>query len=111
MKMKEPLGEEIELCLLAPRAYYILYGLMDQRGRIDAQREKLVGDLLQKMAAEFQTKISFMSVDLDEGEFQEKCIEIATREGVKKQDSICCDEQDCLPALKAENWKIIAASH
>lgn len=110
MKIKEPLGEEIELCLLAPKSYYISYGLIDPQGGISAQKRKLMGDLLQEMAAEFQTKIFLMSLDLDEKEFQKKCFEISTREGVVAQRSICCNEQDCLSALKAENWKVVAAS-
>ena len=71
-----PLYKDIELCILAPIAYYQRYGLVDDSGTVKKNEFSHIQSLLNSMEAEFNSKICVMSLDMTYDYFKNICSDI-----------------------------------
>jgi hypothetical protein len=110
-KLKDPLGQEIEICVLAPADYYRKFALLDQGGNIAPQEVEKITNLLRKLGKEFNTRISLKSLNLNESEFQSIIRNICKRERVERQTVVGAREEDSILSWKKDNWALIASSY
>lgn len=110
-KMKDPLGQEMELCVLAPADYYRKFALLDQGGNIAPRAIEITTNLLRKLGKEFNTRIFLKSLNLNESEFLSRILDICKRERVESQRKVKASEEDVILSLKKENWGLTASSY
>jgi len=105
-----PLFKDIELCILAPTAYYQKYGLVDDSGSLKKNRILHFQSLLNSMGTEFKSKICVMSIDIAYDYFKNMCSDIYDKYKLNGQNIAIINYSDARIELDRKKWKLIAES-
>ena len=108
-----PIFNDIELVILAPKAYYRKYRLTSQPEQESRNNQAKVQELLNGIAHVFSTKISLMSLHLSENKFLTYCnqaFDVKNRIGPKGLPIVTLDGSISPPELKRDRWELLVNS-
>lgn len=101
---------EVSLLILAPSQYYQSYGLIDEQGEIRKKEMSILKSALDGMSSEFETDISFMSLQLKWEDFLDACWALYDRGRREGRGKVEVTKGDVIHALKRDMWKLLVAS-
>lgn len=96
-----PRWSEVELVVLAPCQYY-------QRWKLD--NEPYIAVLkprISELSKEFQTRISFMALDMEKNSFLAACRRIYEDHGLDGKVEMTVSNQDSIQELVRGNWRLV----
>jgi hypothetical protein len=99
--------DPIELMLLAPKAYYQNYKLMDEIG-INEENLATIEQTLKELSAVFGITISLMALDISENDFEAASKRAYKRSGDESQ--VTLSKEDVILSLARDNWQFLVSS-
>lgn len=98
-----PQFDKMKLCLLAPAEYFQRYEIYPMGKRFG----EILGKYLEKISDEFDTEISFFSLQITEQSFNESCARLFDEQKLSGQDIVTVSEKDAIEQLNYEQWRKI----
>ena len=102
--------DKINLCILAPDTYYVDYGLLSKDGTPQESKLEIVRQLLNDLADEFDTQITFKSLSFDQQNFNKYCNCLYDKNGFIGQEIVEISKDDAMESLRYFNWNLLVSS-